>query len=170
MQGVLQERKITSAGRITLIYLLISIIWVISTDQLNSIFVKDPNLNLALQTYKGWFFVASTSALIFLLIQREERQIKNYENRTKILLEAIPDLIFRFDIDGNFVDYSAANEKDLAIPAKTFMGKNVTEIMPHEIALQMIDTIKLALQTDKYKHLNIIFRCLKDYYFMKREL
>jgi PAS domain S-box-containing protein len=149
MQGVLQKRVPISAVWITLVYLLLSLAWVAGTDKLVAAYVKDYDLFLTIQTYKGWFFVILTSILIFVLIRRAEKSLKSIENRSKILLEAIPDIVFRFDIDGVFVDYSTVDETSLAFPPEYFLGKNVTEVLPADIALPMVEAIKKALQTGK---------------------
>lgn len=60
-----------SALKITLIYFIISFLWILFSDRFINSFSGDIQLLTRLQTYKGWFFVFSTSAFLYLLISRE---------------------------------------------------------------------------------------------------
>jgi hypothetical protein len=64
-----------TAFKIAFIYASISVIWILFSDQLLSIIVKDIETITRIQMVKGWFFVLATSYLIFLLLQKD---IKKY--------------------------------------------------------------------------------------------
>ena len=75
---------------------------------------------------------------------------------TEALLAAIPDLMFRISRTGIFVSYKADREADLALPPERFLGKNVHEVMPEEVAGPTLRHIRRALsgggvQTFEYR-------------------
>ncbi len=60
------------------------------------------------------------------------------EMRQRALLTAIPDLIFRNDRDGTYLDYHAPNPAKLAAPPEVFLGRKITEVFaPETAALHM---------------------------------
>ncbi len=63
--------------RLAAIYLVVGALWILLSDRALSFFVRDPNVYMYMQTWKGWFYVAITS-VVFALIARAElsRQAK----------------------------------------------------------------------------------------------
>ncbi len=60
-----------SSLRIALIYLVLSFLWILFSDQfVNSLQIDIETLR-HIQTYKGWFFISISSVVLFLLINRE---------------------------------------------------------------------------------------------------
>lgn len=71
------------AIRISLLYLVISTLWIAYSDRLLGILAKEPEQIIKLSTYKGWGFVILTSILLFSVLMREftirqqrEREVK----------------------------------------------------------------------------------------------
>jgi diguanylate cyclase (GGDEF)-like protein/PAS domain S-box-containing protein len=65
------DKKLTpyrSAVRISLIYLIFGVLWIIISDQLLAFFVRDPEVYVELSTVKGWIYVAITTAFIYVLV------------------------------------------------------------------------------------------------------
>ena len=59
------------ASKIALIYALVSVVWILFSDQLLAATVTSVGTLTALQMAKGWAFVLATSVLIFFLMRRE---------------------------------------------------------------------------------------------------
>jgi len=59
------------AVRISVLYLFVSILWILFSDRLLGLLVKDPEQIIRYSTYKGWGFVLFTSALLFSVLMRE---------------------------------------------------------------------------------------------------
>ena len=55
--------------RIVLIYGIVGCLWILFSDMLLLYIVKEPDLVLSLQTVKGWFYVFSTSILLYFLVK-----------------------------------------------------------------------------------------------------
>lgn len=67
--------------------------------------------------------------------------------RTKALLDASVDLVFVLDREGVFRDYRAARLEDLSLPPSAFMGKNVSEVLPPDLATQVLHRLHEAIET-----------------------
>ncbi|MDX2146022.1 MAG: PAS domain-containing protein [Planctomycetota bacterium] len=50
------------------------------------------------------------------------------------LLKAIPDLLFRLDRHGRYIQYHAPNPAELLVPPEEFLGKTAREILPLTVA------------------------------------
>lgn len=72
--------------RITVIYLLISALWIIFSDNLVSLLFEDPEFIATVQTYKGLFFVSVTGLLLYFLIRNSTVSIVNSRERLKQIL------------------------------------------------------------------------------------
>ncbi|HEU4796749.1 MAG TPA: sigma 54-interacting transcriptional regulator [Pyrinomonadaceae bacterium] len=69
-------------------------------------------------------------------LRRRERALQISEGRNRALLNAIPDLVFLLTRDGTFLDYHAPSVDLLLKPPQQFLGKNVSEVLPPEVALE----------------------------------
>jgi PAS domain S-box-containing protein len=69
---------------------------------------------------------------------RYEESIRLNETRNRIILEALPDLLIRIDIDGNILDYSANPNHPLYVHRDMITGKMFAQIWPAEIVKKII--------------------------------
>jgi len=97
-----------TALKIAAIYASISAIWILFSDQLLSIVVKDIGTITWIQMFKGWFFILATSYLIFLLLRRDIQKHSRVQQALKLsqeqllsLMEALPVAISWADEQGN---------------------------------------------------------------------
>ena len=79
--------------------------------------------------------------------RRAEEALEVSEERNRVVLNAIPDLIFRMAKDGTFLDFKAEKESELAVPASRILGHKVEELLPHDVAAQTAYHIRRALST-----------------------
>jgi len=83
------------------------------------------------------------------------KKLRESEEKTKSLLSANPDLLFIFDGDGNFLDYKAENADSLYLPSEQFLGKNIMDVMPREVAdltIDVINSIKAGRRIMTYEY------------------
>lgn len=78
--------------------------------------------------------------------KQAEIELKNSELTKKALLDAIPDLLFRVNEEGEYLDYIPA-KSDNHIPAAAFIGNKLTDFLPPEIAGEIMSTLKKSLET-----------------------
>jgi PAS domain S-box-containing protein len=78
----------------------------------------------------------STVAFVLDLTERKraERALRESEERHRTLINAIPDLIFRLSANGIFLDSSSTQSELLVIPTGEFLGRNIDEVLPEDLA------------------------------------
>lgn len=72
-----------------------------------------------------------------------EQQLKASEAYYRSLVKAVPDLLFIMSNDGVYLDYTAG-EADLYLPPAAFLHKHVNEVLPPELAEQVLAAIQEA--------------------------
>lgn len=71
------------------------------------------------------------------------------ESKVRGILNAIPDLLFVLDKEGNFVEYIAKVPEMLYISPQEFLKKNILDVMPEYVAKFTIKKIKEVIETEK---------------------
>ena len=93
-------------------------------------------------------FNAMSSKLQKLICSLETRaeDLRQSEIKNRALLNAIPDLMWRFDAQGTLIDTKiTSHQKSLTAE---LLYKNVAEIFPNHVASQFREGIKIALETN----------------------
>ena len=79
--------------------------------------------------------------------QRRVREaLRRSEDKTRAILQAMPDLMFRLAADGTFLEFFAVKREDLYVEPEQIVGRNIAELVPH-VADQTLDVIRTALDT-----------------------
>lgn len=73
----------------------------------------------------------------------------------RALLNAIPDLIFRINREGIFVNFKAAKNNSLLMLKSEFLGKHLDEVLLQEVAQLTMNSVEQALETGEVQ----IFEC-----------
>lgn len=68
------KKKYSFAFRITLIYIVLGVLWILFSDRFMFLLFKDTHTLNLVSTYKGWFYVLFTGWLLFLLVRREMKK------------------------------------------------------------------------------------------------
>lgn len=66
--------------------------------------------------------------------KRVEEGLRQSEEKNRDILRAIPDLMFLTSPEGDFLDYHAGDPTKLLVPPPQFLGKNMRELLPKELA------------------------------------
>ena len=82
-------------------------------------------------------------------LQRREAALHASEERSRAILNAIPDLMFLQDREGTYLDYHARNEACLWMPPGEFLGKKQSDVLPPELAAAFLRRFSDVLQTDQ---------------------
>ncbi len=80
-------------------------------------------------------------------LKKTEQALKESEAQVAALLAAIPDMIFIQDQDGVYLNYHGAISSDLFTHPENFIGKNMVDVIPLEIAQQFKTAFQAAQQT-----------------------
>ena len=77
----------------------------------------------------------------------QHAQLQASEARTRGLLNAIPDMMFRLNREGVFLDYKAEKAALYVQSEESFLGKQSRELMPPDFAAMLEQYIQTTLQT-----------------------
>lgn len=78
-----------------------------------------------------------------------ENKMRESEARNRATVEAIPDLLFRFDKKGTYLDV-AGPEADLFLPAEELIGKRFTDVIPGEVSTILMQEITNVLNKKQF--------------------
>ncbi|MFC1974935.1 GAF domain-containing sensor histidine kinase [Chloroflexota bacterium] len=98
--------------------------------------------------------------------RRVEEVLRRTEAKKQAILNAIPDMILQISKDGTYKGGKPAKNFDGLMSPDEFIGKNVTEVLPAEVAQQIIAQITRALQTKNtqiFEYQLPINRTMRDY-------
>ena len=72
---------------------------------------------------------------------------KTAELDMRAMLNAVPDLMFKVNQNGTFLDYHARRASDLAMPPEAFLGKRIQDVFPASIAQEGMKCLEKVLRT-----------------------
>ncbi len=73
--------------------------------------------------------------------------LKTSEARSSALLRAIPDMIFRQDGRGRYLDFQGGRENLVVVPPEEFIGKTMEEVLPSQIAEPALQHLRRVLSS-----------------------
>lgn len=78
--------------------------------------------------------------------KKAEDALQESEAKNRALIKALPDLLFRVNKEGVFLEYHNSANLALAVPPQEFLGKNLFEILPPDLAATTATKLQLALE------------------------
>lgn len=134
------DARMPAAG-IALIYLVVSVLWILFSDQIAARMAPGAAELTRIQTAKGWLFVLGSAALIFVLVSRALRQMRTAvdrrareEARFRAMIEHLDDVIAVLDIDGTVRYASPSLERVTGRAATTARGVRFLDLLAPEDA------------------------------------
>ncbi|MEQ8972842.1 MAG: ATP-binding protein [Coleofasciculus sp. C1-SOL-03] len=80
-------------------------------------------------------------------LEQQTEDLRQSEAKNSALLNAIPDLIFRFSQDGIFLDFKAPRGDSYLQSSETWVGQPVSEVLPTEVATLCLEYVERTLKT-----------------------
>ena len=89
-----------------------------------------------------------------LLAQRRRRRIAELAfqrrgRRMEAIVRALPDLMFVFSPDGQYLDYHASDPAALYVPPDQFLGKHMRDVMPPDLARRFEPLLRKVMTSDE---------------------
>lgn len=84
-------------------------------------------------------------------LKETQEALRKSEERHRSLLDAIPDLIFRVTRSGLIVDYKAKAGDSLYAPPEFFLGKQISEVLPPEVANLCMSELESTFTTNEVR-------------------
>ncbi|HKR58691.1 MAG TPA: ABC transporter substrate binding protein, partial [Pyrinomonadaceae bacterium] len=82
-----------------------------------------------------------------------EESLRKTEEKDLAILNAIPDLMFLQTPDGVYIDYHAQDVGELFVPPDKFLGRNMREVLPPDLAETFSRYLKRAAETGEAQSL-----------------
>jgi len=93
------------------------------------------------------FLILAAMTLLFLTAVMRERDEISQRNRA--LLSAHPDMVFLMSNEGVYLDFHARDGNDLLVHPELFLGKNVRDVMPPQLAQEVSQCLARSAGTDE---------------------
>lgn len=142
--------------RIVLPYTLLAGIWIFLSDRALEALIGDPRRLSAIQSVKGWAFVALTSLLLFWALRRELRAREDATGalqHTETLLQGVLDnttaFVYLKDVEGRFLTVNRRFEELFGIAHAQAIGKTEYDLLPRNLADRLRIDDKKALAAGK---------------------
>ena len=90
----------------------------------------------------------SAAASLALARERSVEALRQSEGRYRALLDAAPDLMFRFDREGTYLDFNGHPE-DLITPPEQLLGSRAHDVLPAEVADKIVNGVREAIDTGR---------------------
>ncbi|MFV0437656.1 MAG: ATP-binding protein [Desulfopila sp.] len=135
MQKILVGKNF-AALKIVSIYGIVSVLWILFSDQLLLWLVVDPQLMTRIQMMKGWIFVLVTSLVIYVLLRREislaveaEGALKGKEHDYQEVFNATKEGIAIHDVDsGAIIDLNLSFARMFDYSRDEIMKLNIGDL------------------------------------------
>ena len=87
--------------------------------------------------------------LIRSLAKAKENEVKSRisEEKNRALISALPDIVFRIDSRGKFLDMSVPIDIKLYVPYDKVIGSSISKVMPSDVANKSLSCIRNALES-----------------------
>lgn len=150
------KQKILSfirAFKIPLIYLILSTIWIFTSDAFVEDLTSNPTELTRIQTIKGWIFVFASTLLLYFLIKydrkkiedalmieksaREQselmkKQIAEEQEKTRMIIEYASEGIFIADEEGKYIDVNPVGCRMLGYTKEELLEKNLRDLIYYD--------------------------------------
>jgi PAS domain S-box-containing protein len=93
--------------------------------------------------------IATHIAAIAIAHRRAEKALRASEERSRAILRAIPDLMFLMTADGVYLDFHTTNLNELLVQPDHFLGKNMRDVLPPELAEKLAVSFRSALESNE---------------------
>jgi len=80
-------------------------------------------------------------------LEQQTEDLRHSEAKNRALLNAIPDLMFRFSQDGIFLDFKAPRGDSYLQSSEAWIGQPVSEVLPTEVATLCLEYVERTLKT-----------------------
>jgi len=94
--------KLSPQFKITLIYIVFSVLWIYFSDRFLMMLISDPQSLSRIQTAKAWTYVVVTALLLYSLIKRNYRSIEKKEAEKQKIFDTTIKAVYQ--IYNNFLN------------------------------------------------------------------
>lgn len=146
--------------QITLIYILVSVIWITLSDQVLFLFRDSigPSVFLTILSSKGYLFVLITGLLIYNLIKNNDKRLRSSEKQYRTMYAGNNLPMWIYDIETlKFVSVNDAAVNNYGYSRQDFLSMTILDIRPEEdrdkVKISINHVSKNLRQSGTWKHI-----------------
>lgn len=146
---------------VVLVYAVVASLWILLSDRLMGLLIADSATLVQVSLIKGWFFVAVTALLLYVLVRRlvgriaeaHQREIEALQSRQDTfnlltsIVENSDDAIFAKDRDGRYLLFNQAACRYVGKAASDVVGRDDRDIFPPDQAVMLMEIGRRVLAT-----------------------
>ena len=146
-----RSEQTRGALRVALVYAVFAGLWILLSDRAMGLLFRDPEALVEASMLKGWFFVAVTTLLLYVLVRQLIGQLEasNQRQRTEaeekqralqlltVIAESSSDAIFAKDEQGRYLLVNEAAARYMGQSAAALLGLDDAATFPAEQAAQL---------------------------------
>ncbi len=102
----------------------------------------------------------STNQVLEQWVAERTATLTEQNQKLEAIFQALPDMLFRLDAQGRYLEVKCQQDADLYVPAATLLGQRVQEILPSPVGRQIYQLVKKTLRTQQIQRLE--YRLLFD--------
>lgn len=132
----------SASFKISATYLIVAALWILLSDKILWMLVKDQDVLVGLSIFKGWFFVASTALMLYALIRKDISRIKQSELEARLseakyreVVETANIIIIRQDLHGRITLFNRFAQELFGYSLQEVLGRNVIGTIVPEVDL-----------------------------------
>jgi signal transduction histidine kinase len=103
----------------------------------------------ALALRRGLLEAVGAAAGFALANERALEAVRRMENRNRVLMDAIPDMMLRLGRDGTYLDAHSEDESEMFLPAAEIIGHNICDFLPQEVTDAAFACMDRALESGR---------------------
>jgi len=148
---------------VVLVYALFAALWILLSDYEMGLLLRDPEALVRASMAKGWFFVAVTSLLLYVLVSRLVGQVDaahrrelDYQRAQKhpppmlvAIADASDDAIFAKDEEGRYLLLNSAAARFAGKTAAELIGKDDRALFPPAQAERLMAVTRRVRETGR---------------------
>ena len=81
-------------------------------------------------------------------LEQTEKVLEDSESKNRAVIEALPELTFIIDEDGQYLEVFTRDEFNLVEPEEGLINRNIEDVLPQDVATQCLEAIKKSLETN----------------------
>ncbi len=164
----MQRSRITSALRISLLYAVITGLWVVISDRVLGILIADPGQMAWLQTVKGLGFIFVSTLVLYLFLHhalraREQAEARHHTSETWLstILSITADAIITVDETQQITLFNQGAERIFGYRPEAILGQSIDQLLAPATASayhQHVDGLMYVIDQDQQMdtHLHIL--------------
>ncbi|MGA3112868.1 MAG: PAS domain S-box protein [Syntrophobacteraceae bacterium] len=133
-------KGISLALKIATIYFMLGVVWILLSDKILGVLVRDSTVLINVCIVKGWFYVSVTALMLYVLISRGVSQIEQSEKEARLsdaqyreLVESANSIIMRRDITGHITFFNDFAQDFFGYSKDEILGRNVLGTIVPEV-------------------------------------